>query len=60
MMSDPFDDALDDILPWGVQYDVRCPACGHNWVAVMRIDTVGIECPSCGYYDPGHEWDWEG
>ncbi len=30
---------------------VSCDACGHVWVEVVPIKTMGKECPACGFYD---------
>lgn len=33
-----------------------CPACGHRWMAVAPLDSVGIECPVCHEVDLWHRW----
>lgn len=27
--------------------EVKCMACGHEWIAAVPVGTAGIECPSC-------------
>ena len=27
--------------------EARCLACGYEWVAVARVGTIWMECPSC-------------
>jgi hypothetical protein len=28
--------------------EVRCTACGNEWVAVAPVGTTWLECPACG------------
>jgi putative FmdB family regulatory protein len=29
-------------------YEFRCPACGHNFEKIMKVDAAAPGCPRCG------------
>jgi putative FmdB family regulatory protein len=29
-------------------YEFRCPACGHDFEKIMKVDAAAPGCPSCG------------
>lgn len=42
---------------WGIYEDVVCPTCAYSWLGVALVGTKGLQCPSCGHYDPEFIWD---
>lgn len=47
MADDPV--PLDAYRPH-VSGEVRCRACGHEWIGIARAGSVGLECLECGTF----------
>lgn len=44
------------VFPGFAMMEMKCALCGHQWIGVAAVGTVGAECPGCGVNERGFVW----
>lgn len=44
------------VFPGYAMVEFACGHCGHEWIGVAAVGTIGVTCPACNIYDEQFVW----